>query len=219
MEITKSQVEIPKTGISKVGKVLRAMFAQPSGKIGLTLLCVHLFLAIFANVLAPYDVAIQDVKAILSAPSSAHWFGTDNLGRDVLSRAVFGGRPTLITTFFGTLLALFLGGFFGVYFGFRGGKIDDIAMRIVDAFLAIPWLLLLLLIIAIFGSATIVMILTLGFLYAVAIVRIVRGATLDVVAQDYVTAARTRGESAFTIVRYELLPNVLDRSVPHYQDR
>ena len=210
MEAADSRTQAPKTGFAKIAEVLGAIYAQPSGAIGLTLLHVHLFFAIFAGVLAPFDVAVQDAKAILAAPSPEHWLGTDNLGRDVLSRALYGGRPALVTTFFGTLLALLLGGFFGVLLGFVGGTIDDIVMRVVDAFLAIPWLLLLLLVIAIFGASTFVMILTLGFLYAVAIIRIVRGATLDVVAQDYVTAARTRGESALTIVRYELLPNVLD---------
>ncbi len=203
-------VQAPKTGFAKLAEVLRAMFAQPSGAIGLTLLCMHLFFAVFAGILAPFDVAVQDAGAILTAPSSEHWLGTDNLGRDVLSRSIYGGRPALVTTFFGTLLALLLGGFCGVLLGFVGGTTDDVVMRVVDAFLAIPWLLLLLLIIAIFGASTFVMVLTLGFLYAVAIIRIIRGATLDVVAQDYVTAARTRGESALTIVRYELLPNVMD---------
>ena len=210
MDTVESRDQLPKTGFAKIGEVFSAMFTQTSGKIGLILLVTHLAIAIFANFLAPYDSAVQDSKLILATPSADHWLGTDNLGRDVLSRSLLGGRPALVTTFFGTLLALFLGGFFGVYLGFTGGKIDDIAMRVVDAFLAIPWLLLLLLIIAMFGSSPPVMIITLGLIYAVAIIRIIRGATLDVVAQDYVTAARTRGESALTIVRYELLPNVLD---------
>ncbi len=201
---------LPPTGHAKTAAVLRAMLAQPSGAIGLTLLSIHLFFAVFAGVLAPFDVAVQDANSILAAPSAAHWLGTDNLGRDVLSRALYGGRPALLTTFLATLLALLLGGFFGVFLGFVGGAMDDIVMRVVDAFLAIPWLLLLLLIIAIFGASTPVMVLTLGFLYAVAIIRIIRGATLDVVAQDYITAARARGESALTIVHHELLPNVLD---------
>ena len=210
MEIAHSQAAAAKTGFAKIAEVLGAMCAQSSGVIGLTLLCIHLLVALLAGVLAPFDVAVQDATAILAAPSAEHWLGTDNLGRDVLSRTLYGGRPALLTTFFGTLMALLLGGFFGVFLGFAGGAIDDVVMRVVDAFLAIPWLLLLLLIIAIFGASTVVLIVTLGFLYAVAIIRIVRGATLDVVAQDYVTAARTRGESALTIVRYELLPNVLD---------
>lgn len=191
-------------------RVLSAMWRQPSGKVGLTLLSAHLFVAVFAGMLVTHDFAVQDASAIFAKPSAEHWLGTDNLGRDVYSRTILGGRPALITTFFGTMLALFLGGFLGILLGFVGGTIDDVAMRIVDAFLAIPWLLLLLLIIAIFGTATIVMILTLGFLYAVAIIRIIRAGTLDVVAQDYITAARTRGERRLTIVVRELLPNVLD---------
>ena len=196
--------------LKRLGHVLASMWRQPSGKAGLTLLSIHMFVAIFAGILVTHDFATQDASAIFTKPSAEHWLGTDNLGRDVFSRALLGGRPALITTFFGTMLALCLGGFFGILLGFIGGMIDDIAMRVVDAFLAIPWLLLLLLIIAIFGTATLVMILTLGILYAVAIVRIIRAATLDVVAQDYVTAARARGERKVTIVARELLPNVLD---------
>ncbi len=191
-------------------KVIESMWRQPSGKAGLTLLSIHLFVAIFAGLLATHDFAVQDASAIFAKPNAEHWLGTDNLGRDVFSRTLLGGRPALITTFFGTMLALFLGGFLGILLGFVGGTIDDVAMRVVDAFLAIPWLLLLLLIIAIFGTATMVMILTLGILYAVAIIRIIRAGTLDVVAQDYITAARTRGEKNVTIVIRELLPNVLD---------
>ncbi|WP_120499123.1 ABC transporter permease [Roseovarius sp. EL26] len=191
-------------------QVFAAMWRQPSGKAGLTLLFIHLFVAVFAGLLVSHNFAAQDAAAIFAKPSAEHWLGADNLGRDVLTRTMLGGRPALITTFFGTMLALLLGGFLGILLGFIGGTIDDIAMRVVDAFLAIPWLLLLLLIVAIFGTATFVMVLTLGFLYAVAIIRIIRAATLDVVAQDYITAARTRGERKVTIVIKELLPNVLD---------
>lgn len=190
--------------------VVGVMWKKPSGKAGLSLLFIHLFVAVFAGMLAPHDFAVQDATVIFSKPGVEYWLGTDNLGRDVLSRTMLGGRPALITTFFGTMLAVFFGGFLGILLGFVGGIIDDIVMRVVDALLAIPWLLLLLIIIATLGTAAIVMILTLGFIYAFAIIRIVRAATLNVVAQDYITAARTRGESNITIVRRELLPNVLD---------
>ena len=210
MSIEVTNTDMNSSIFSRLGQVLVGMLKQPSGKVGLTLLLIHLFVAVFAGVLAPHEFAVQDASVIFSKPSAEYWLGTDNLGRDVFSRTMLGGRPALITTFFGTMLALFVGGFLGILLGFIGGTIDDVAMRVVDAFLAIPWLLLLLLIIAIFGTAAIVMILTLGFLYAVAIIRIVRAATLNVVAQDYITAARTRGEKNTTIVLRELLPNVLD---------
>lgn len=210
MSIEANEADLRHSSFSSVASVLAAMWRQPSGKAGLCLLAIHLVLAVFAGVLAPHDFAVQDATVIFAKPNSEYWLGTDNLGRDVFSRTILGGRPALITTFFGTVLALSLGGFLGILLGFVGGMIDDVAMRVVDAFLAIPWLLLLLLIIAIFGTSAIVMILTLGFLYAVAIIRIVRAATLNVVAQDYIIAARTRGESNLTIVRRELLPNVLD---------
>lgn len=195
---------------ARLFSTLSAMWRQPSGKVGLVLVSAHLLMALLAGVLAPHDFAVQDPGAIFAKPGGDHLLGTDNLGRDVLSRTLLGGRPALLTTFFGTATALALGGFAGIFLGFVGGWIDEVAMRVVDAFLAIPWLLLLLLIIAIFGPTPLVMILTLGALYAVTITRIVRAATLDVVAADYVTAARARGERKLTIVRRELLPNVLD---------
>lgn len=195
---------------SRWKSVWRNFRRSPSGRIGLTILLLHLFVALAAPWIAPFDWSFQDSYKMLLPPSSEHWFGTDTMGRDVLSRTLMGGREALIVTLFGTALAMLWGSISGILLGFVGGKIDEWAMRAVDSLLAIPWLLFLLLIISTLGQQLWTLILTLGFFYGIAVIRVIRGATLVYVTRDFVLAAKTRGESRLTIVRKELLPNVMD---------
>jgi peptide/nickel transport system permease protein len=178
--------------------------------IGLSVLCLHLLAALLAPWIAPHDWTLQNGYIMLQAPSVEYWFGTDNMGRDLFSRTLMGGREAIAVTFLGTLLAITWGGVVGMTLALIGGKIDEWLMRIIDALLAIPWLLFLLLIIALMGQQGWTLILTLGFFYGVAVIRVVRGATLEYVPRDFVMAAKIRGESRITIVVIELLPNVLD---------
>ncbi len=183
---------------------------SPSGMIGLSVLVLHLLLALLAPWLAPHDWTLQNGYQILQPPSEAFWFGTDHMGRDLFSRTLMGGREAITVTLLGTLLAVGWGGLVGMTLGFVGGRVDAWLMRVIDALLAIPWLLFLLLVIALVGQQTWTLVLTLGFFFGIAVVRVVRGATLEYVPRDFVLAARTRGESRLTIVVRELLPNVLD---------
>ncbi len=183
---------------------------SPSGMIGLSILLLHLLMALLAPWLAPHDWTLQNGYQILQPPSEAFWFGTDHMGRDLLSRTLMGGREAITVTLLGTLLAVGWGGLVGMTLGFVGGRVDAWLMRVIDALLAIPWLLFLLLVIALVGQQTWTLVLTLGFFFGIAVVRVVRGATLEYVPRDFVLAARTRGESRLTIVVRELLPNVLD---------
>ena len=96
----------------------------------------------------PYDYKAISPNTMLLAPSAEHWFGTDSLGRDVFTRTILGGRTALTVTFFGSLIALLWGGLLGIFCGLVGGKIDDVVMRVVDAFLSIPWILAMLLIVS-----------------------------------------------------------------------
>ena len=189
--------------------VLLAMLSRPSGRVGLILVAFHVVLAIVSPAIAPYDFKELSAQIILNAPSSEHWFGTDNLGRDVFTRTMLGGRALLVTTV-STVLAITWGGFLGILLGLVGRRLDEILMRLVDAFLCLPWILVLLLIVVMVGSGPGVLILTLGFFYGIPVIRMARAATHDVVALDFVTAARARGESRSTIVWRELVPNVLD---------
>ena len=200
----------PKSAFIRLQDVLLAMISRPSGLVGLILVAFHVVLAIGSPAIAPYDFRELSAQVILNAPSSEHWFGTDNLGRDVFTRTMLGGRQALVVTTVATVLAITWGGLSGVLLGLIGGRLDELLMRVVDAFLSMPWILVLLLIVVMVGSGPGVLILTLGFFYGIPVIRMARAATHDVVAADFVTAARARGESRWTIVRRELLPNVLD---------
>ena len=199
-----------KTAFSALLTVLSAMTSRTSGLVGLILVAFHIVLAIVAPLIAPYDFKELSAQIILNAPSFEHWFGTDNLGRDILTRTMLGGRQAILVTTISTIIAIIWGGLLGVLFGLVGGRLDELLMRLVDAFLCLPWILVLLLIVVMVGSGPVVLIPTLGFFYGIPVIRMARAATHDVVALDFVTAARTRGEARSTIVRRELLPNVLD---------
>lgn len=205
-----SQESAPRGASHAIGAALRGMAASPSGLAGLTIIALHLAVAVAAPVLAPYDPTLLDSSAIMAGASGSHWLGTDALGRDVLSRTIYGGRIALATTFPAALLAVAWGGLLGIAAGFLGGRIDQILMRLIDAFLAIPWLLFLLVIASIVGTGGGILVPTLAFFYGLPIVRVARGATLDIVAMDFVSAARARGEKKHWIVWRELLPNVRD---------
>ncbi len=190
--------------------MLRALLRSRSGVVGISIVMLHLVIALIAPLIVPYDPSAQSVRLALNAPSSQHPFGTDHLGRDVFTRTLLGGQTALAITLISASLAIVWGGMVGVALGFIGGRIDELFMRLVDALLAIPWLLFLLLIVSVLGRENWVLIVVLTFFYGLPAIRIVRAATLDFVARDFITAARARGEGTLTIVRRELLPNVLD---------
>ena len=200
----------PKSALARLLAVVLAMASRPSGLVGLVLVAFHIVLAIVSPAIAPYDFKELSAQLILNSPSAEHWFGTDNLGRDVFTRTMLGGRQAILVTTISTVLAITWGGLLGVLLGLVGGRLDEFLMRLVDAFLSLPWILVLLIIVVMIGFTPGVLILTLGFFYGIPVIRMARAATHDVVALDFVTAARARGESRFTIVRKELLPNVLD---------
>lgn len=198
---------------NRFAEIFFGMTRTLSGKLGLTLLIFHFLLAILAPVLVPHDplhVPDSSEGLKLAAPSSEHPFGNDRIGRDVLSRTMMGGRIALFVTVIGTTIAISWSSIGGMLLGLIGGRLDEAVMRVVDAVQAVPFLLFLLLIIAIVGTDTWVLIATLGFFFGVSPLRIFRNATLDFVARDFLVAARARGENMWTILRRELLPNILD---------
>ena len=158
---------------------------------------------------SPYDFKAISAATILDAPSAAHWLGTDQLGRDVLTRTAMGGRQAIVVTAIATPLAVAWGGILGIWLGLAGGRLDDVLMRVVDAFLSLPWILKMLLIIVTFGAGIGVLVPTLAFFYGVPVIRIARAATHGVVARDYVLAARARGHGRGAIILREILPNAL----------
>ena len=210
MKIDELYKDKQKNIFSKVLEVFTTMASKPSGFIGLSILIFHIFLAFASPYLAPYDYKAIDPTLMLQSPSSEYWFGTDSLGRDVFTRTILGGRIALTVTFFGSLIALLWGGLLGIFCGLVGGKIDDIVMRIVDAFLSIPWILAMLLIVSLLGTSIEVLIPALGFFYGKGIVRVARAATHDVIAKDFIVSARARGHSNLSIIWNEIIPNVRD---------
>ena len=208
--MTAAPVPARARALSRWGGVLRDVMSRPSGAIGLTLVIFHVVLAIVSPWIVAYDYRAMDATLMLNGPSAAHWLGTDHLGRDVLTRTLMGGREALLVTGIATPIAVAWGGLLGIWFGLVGGRADEVLMRVVDAFLSLPWILKMLVLIVTFGTGIEVLIPTLAFFYGIPVIRIARAATHDVVARDFVSAARARGHGRLTIIRRELLPNVLD---------
>ena len=190
--------------------VLYDICSRPSGAIGLSLVLFHITLALISPYIVPYDFKAMDAGSMLSTPSMDHWLGTDHLGRDVLTRVLLGGREAIFVTAIATPIAVMWGGFVGIFFGLIGGRVDEFFMRIVDAFLSLPWILKMLVLIVTFGSSMFVLMPTLAFFYGIPVIRIARAATHDVVARDFILSAKARGQKRITIIMRELLPNVLD---------
>jgi len=197
-------------GESRMVIVLKDLVSRPSGAIGLSLVIFHVLLALVSPYIVPFDYKLQNSALMLSQPDAVHWLGADHLGRDVFSRTLMGGREALLVTGIATPLAVMWGGFIGILFGLVGGRLDEMLMRIVDAFLSLPWILKMLVLIVTFGTGMEVLIPTLAFFYGIPVIRIARAATHDVIARDFVWAAKARGHNRVSIIFRELLPNVLD---------
>ena len=198
------------TAMGRFRGVMRDVASRPSGAAGLFLVLFHIVLALTSPYIAPYDFKEMNSTMMLTGPEFSHWLGTDHLGRDVFSRTIQGGREAMLVTGIATPIAVLWGGMLGIFFGLIGGRTDEILMRVVDAFLSLPWILKMLVLIVTFGTGIEVLIPTLAFFYGIPVIRIARAATHDVVARDFVSAARARGQTRFTIMHKEILPNVLD---------
>ena len=193
-----------------VSRVLRDVWAQRSGRIGMVIVGLHLAVALAAPLIVPQDPAFQDAGAMLQSPSLAHWFGTDRLGRDVFSRTLLGGREAMLIATIATVIAMVWGSTLGILVALIGGRTDAVVMRFVDALMSIPWILLVMLFVAALGSSSAALVPVLGFSYGLSVVYLARAAALDFVARDFVVAAQARGHSRWSIAVTELLPNVRD---------
>jgi peptide/nickel transport system permease protein len=178
--------------------------------VGLALIVLHILIATTSPYWVPQDPLEMNAEIRSQAPSAEHLMGTDKLGRDVFSRSMLGGRVTIVVTLIAIIIAMVWGGLLGIVLGLVNGRADEIIMRLVDALLSIPWLLMLLLIISVMGTEMWVQTLTFGFTYGILTIRVARAATHDYVTSEFVLAARARGEKKRTIVTKELLPNVRD---------
>ncbi|TVZ75024.1 peptide/nickel transport system permease protein [Rhizobium mongolense USDA 1844] len=191
-------------------KLQKRIVSTPAGAIGLAFVLFHAAIALAGPWVVPHDPLAQDPAAILAAPSLTHPFGTDLLGRDVLSRTILGGRIAIAVTALGALLAVIGGAIAGIAAAMRGGIFDSVMMRLVEAVGALPYLLFLLLLASFFTGGAFALIPALAAFYGTAVVRVSRAAALGVVSSDFVAAARVRGERSSTILFREIVPNVLD---------
>src|SRR5215211_55329 len=182
------------------------------GLIGLTMLIVILVLAIFAPILAPYNPKSFegiDSSHIYNAPSSAHWFGTDDAGKDVLSSFMYGARVSLIVGFFAAFISIFIGGVIGIVAGFYGGRVENLLMRFTDTMLVIPDLPLIVVIVALTRPNILNIIFVIGLLGWTTTARIVRSQTLAVKSRKFVLRARAIGAGNRHIILTHILPLVM----------
>lgn len=175
---------------------------------GMIVILIYIIAAVFAPLIAPYGEAEIVGKAYQPA-GAEFWLGTDQIGRDLFSRLIYGARNTIGIAFFTTLLSFIFGGTLGVFTALRRGWLDQILSRLVDAFLAIPVLIFALMLLAVFGKGIVNLILILALLDSTRVYRLARATALDVVVMDYVEAARLRGEGTGWIIFREILPNIL----------
>jgi peptide/nickel transport system permease protein len=179
--------------------------------LGLVILVLLALSAIFADFIADYDskVIAQNISERLQGPSAAHWFGTDEFGRDIFARIIHGGRVSLVVGLISVSVSLIIGGTLGAFAGFYGGTVDNVIMRIMDIFLAIPSTLLAITIVAALGTSLVNVMLAIGISGIPNFARIVRAAVMSVKDQEFVESARAIGASNATIIFREIIPNCM----------
>ena len=177
--------------------------------LGMIVLLILVFAAIFADVIAPYDYAQQDYTALHQTPSLKHIFGTDNTGRDIFSRIIYGARTSLVVGFVSLAVGCLTGCILGAIAGYCGGGIEIAIMGFCDILLAIPQTVLAIAIASTLGTGTVNAMIAVGISSIPNFCRIVRSSTMTVKDQEYVEAARAIGSSSFHIVRKHIFPNIL----------
>ena len=188
---------------------IRLVREKPLGTAGAVITLLLLFTGIFADFIAPYGMNEQHAADMLSAPSATHWLGTDNLGRDILSRVIFGARISVIIGLAATTMATIISVIIGILSGYIGGKFDLVVQRFVDAWMCFPGLVLLMVIISIIGPGVWQVIIVIGLRWGIVGSRVVRSAVIGIKENVYVEAARAIGCSHTRILTRHILPNIM----------
>lgn len=197
----------------------RRAIRHPGLLIGLFLIALALVLAVFSPLIATHDPYAQDLTKKLLPPfwseggSAEHLFGTDSLGRDFFSRIVYGAQVTMIVGFGATLMSGIIGSALGIVGGYYGGRVDTLVMFIVNVKLAMPGILIALSLVSIFGGSLLVITLILGFLFWDRFAVVVRSATQQIRANEFITAAEVAGATRMWIMFREILPNVMNQII------
>lgn len=195
-------------------RLLRKLLRKPLALLGLIIVTTLVLTAVFADTVAPYDPLEPDFGAILQAPSSTYLLGTDEIGRDVLSRLIYGARASLQAGLIAVLLAVGIGVPIGLLSGYFRGFMDDyVIMRFTDAMMAFPVIVLALALAAIVGSSLTTAMVAIGIVYVPIFIRLARAQTLSVRETEYVEAARALGNGHLSIMAQHILPNIISAIV------
>jgi peptide/nickel transport system permease protein len=188
---------------------LRRLLARPAAAAGVAVIAVFVVAAVLAPLIAPYDPIATNFAAVRKAPSASHWFGTDEIGRDVLSRVIFGARASLEAGVLSVLISLAIGVPAGLLAGYAGGKVDMLISRVTDALLACPFLILAIALAAFLGPSLANAMIAIGISATPVFIRLTRGTTLAARAEEYVLAARAIGNPPWRIALLHVLPNIV----------
>lgn len=208
LQVENSQVTIEKPE-SKLKQMWDALIQNKAAVVGMVVIIFLIFIAIFGKWLMPYDPNYGDMAINKQPPSAAHWFGTDEQGRDIFSRIIDGTRVSLSVGLQAVGFALVLGTVFGAVAGYKGGKIDTIIMRLMDIMMSIPDILLAITLMAALGRGIDKAVIAIGLVTIPEYARIVRGSIMSIKDSEYVQAAKVIGNNDFTIIFKHILPNVL----------
>ena len=202
-----SQAPVKKIGL--VRETWKSLKKNRLALVGLGLIVLITFAVVFAGFIAPYGIDDQDLLARFKSPSKDHLFGTDNFGRDIFSRVLYGGRVSLAIGLFSAVFSMFVGIFLGSIAGFYAGRFDSVIMRFIDVVMAIPSMLLAISIVAALGPGMINVVIAVGIGMIPGYARIVRASIFSVKEQEYVEAARSIGANDMRIITRHILPNCL----------
>jgi peptide/nickel transport system permease protein len=194
---------------SPMRRALRRLKRRKGAMVGLAVIALFVILAVFAQWIAPYDPAAQSWTSVRKAPTAAHWFGTDDVGRDVLARIIFGARASLLAGVISVAIALSVGVPVGLAAGYVGGWFDALISRITDAMLAVPFLILAIALAAFLGPSLSNAMIAIGVTTTPIFVRLTRGQVMAVKVEDYVEAARAIGNPRWRIALFHILPNIM----------
>ncbi len=196
-------------GESPAARALRRLFRRKGAVVGLVVLALFIAAAVLAPLIAPYDPNAQTWTAVRRAPSAAHWFGTDDVGRDLLTRVIYGARASLMAGLVSVGIALAIGVPLGMIAGYLGGFVDALLGRITDAMLACPFLILAIALAAFLGPSLRNAMIAIGITTTPILLRLTRGQVMAVKVEDYVEAARAVGNPRWRIAIFHILPNIL----------